>query len=163
MLNFGLRGLLIRRGRAPTDKSSERRSILAVCRRLEWPKPIGLRNPVARASHADYAAFTKRRVDRRRQPIILSPSLPVGRISRRTPVQGGLLVGVADLINVGSLHGRPRIWRPAGSVSCTNPIGTVIAGNPVGGASRLLLLPCSELRSPITIIGKTRRPRLALP
>jgi hypothetical protein len=50
------------------------------------------------------------------------------------------------LINVGSLHARPRTWSPTGKPSRTKPMGTVIAGNPVGGERRGLLLPWGVLR-----------------
>src|SRR5262245_31971427 len=53
--------------------------------------------------------------------------------------------------SVASLHGRPKNWRPAGRVSPrVNPIGTVIAGNPVLGENNWLLSPPGVLRSPMS-------------
>src|SRR5262249_57769479 len=78
----------------------------------------------------------------------------------RTPVPGCLFVSVDDFDQRRLAPRRPKTCKPTGKVSRTNPIGTVIAGKPVGGESRGLLLPCGVLRSPIirggnAHVGKT--------
>src|SRR3954453_18356645 len=95
-----------------------------------------------------------------------SSSLPRGpyhgRIGNGGVLAGGRRCRVACseanpiLIRVGSPQARPSTCSPTGRLSRTNPIGTVIAGKPVGGDRRGLLFPCGVLRSPISRGGNAQ-------